>query len=228
VFPIDISGFPEQECGLTAERFLQRLPPLGWRGAECTSGQMIGRADRVTVFLDRVLAFPAGIEFWLCFYTGEPKLRTALNRHPMFDHAQRVFEQGGLRDARRPEARRLMEMMMGSDEPRPAVEVILPDEHVLEPEPVVPTPGTPLTGGPSLTLVRCVETGGGAMTWMLYLQPMPTTGDTLTIGLTWPNADFAEAKLALDLGEIRSKGDAATQIIEVALRRGPQEPPTAL
>jgi hypothetical protein len=222
MFPIDVSGFPEQEYGLTAEQFLKRLPPLGWRGAECTSGQMVGGSDRVTVFLDRVVAFPAGIEFWLCFYTVEPKLRTALNRHPIFDHAQRVFDQADLPEARRPEARRLMEMMMGPDEPRPVVEVSMPDETVLKLEPVVPAPSTQPTGGPSLALVRCVESGGGAMTWMLYLQPVPTSGDTLTVGLTWPDADLAEAKLALDLGEIRSKGDNATQIIEVALRLGPQ------
>ena len=57
-------------------------------------------------------------------------------------------------------------------------------------------------------LVRCVETGGGALTWMLYLQPLPASGETLTIALTWPSADFAEAKVALDLGEIRSEGVA--------------------
>jgi hypothetical protein len=222
MFPIDVTGFPEQEYGLTAEQFLRRLPPLGWRGAECTSGQVIGRSDRVTVFLDRVFAFSAGIEFWLCFYTVEPKLRTALNRHPIFDHAQRVFDQADLPDAQGPEARRLMEMMLGPDEPRPVVEVILPDEGVLEPEPVVPAPGTQFTRGPSLALVRSVETGGGAMTWMLYLQPVPTTGETLTIRLTWPSADFAEAQVALDLGEIRSNGGNATQIIEVGLRQGPQ------
>ena len=53
MFPIDISGFPQEEHGLTAEQFLRRLPPVGWRGADCTSGQTVGRADRVTVFLDR-------------------------------------------------------------------------------------------------------------------------------------------------------------------------------
>ena len=222
MFPIDISGFPQEEYGLTAEQFLRRLPPVGWRGADCTSGQTVGRADRVTVFLDRVVAFPAGIEFWLSFYTVEPKLRTALNRNPMFDQAQRVFDQADLPVARKPEARRLMEMIMGPDEPRPAVEVILLDEGVLHPQPVVPAPGAQLTEGPSLALVRCVETGGGAITWMLYLQPVPTSGDTLTIGVTWPSADLAEAQVALDLDEIRSKGGNATQIFEVTLRPSPR------
>ncbi len=177
MFPIDISGFPQEESELTAEQFLRRLPPVGWRGADCTSGQTIGRSDRLTVFLDRVVAFPAGVEFWLSFYTAEPKLRTALNRHPLFDQAQRVFDQADLPVARKPEARRLMEMMMGPDEPRPVVEVILLDEDVLQPQPVVPAPGAQLTEGLSLALVRCVETAGGAITWMLYLQPVPTSGD---------------------------------------------------
>jgi hypothetical protein len=222
VFPINISGFPEQEYGLTAEAFLRRLPPLGWRGADCTSGQLIGRSDRLTVYLDRVVAFPVGIEFWLSFYATEPKLRTALNRHPMFDHAQRLFENADPATARGPEARRMMEMMMGPHEPRPEVRVTLPDGDVVEPEPVVTTTGSQLTGSTSLTLTRCVETGGGAMTWMLYLQPVPTDGETLTIGLTWPSADFAESKIDLDLAEIRSMGAKATQIIEFVLRPGPE------
>ena len=72
--------------------------------------------------------------------------------------------------------------------------------------------------GLSLALVRCVETAGGAITWMLYLQPVPTSGESLTIGVTWPSADFAEAKVGLDLGEIRLNGGNATQIFEVTLR----------
>jgi hypothetical protein len=59
------------------------------------------------------------------------------------------------------------------------------------------------------------------MTWMLCLQPVPPEGEALTIGLTWPNADFAETKVALDLGEIRSMGGSATQIIEFVLRPEP-------
>ena len=68
------------------------IPPPGWFGADCGAGSPLAASDELVVMLDRIRAYPTGVEFWVCFYTAfdfpEPLIR-ALNR-PLWFSAQSV------------------------------------------------------------------------------------------------------------------------------------------
>jgi hypothetical protein len=68
------------------------IPPPGWFGADCGAGSPLAASDELVVMLDRIRAYPTGVEFWVCFYPAfdfpEPLIR-ALKR-PLWFSAQSV------------------------------------------------------------------------------------------------------------------------------------------
>lgn len=205
IFPIDGQSLELGAADVGAEFFLQRVPPPGWIGGDCTAGAVLTSSELVAAVIDRVRAYPTGLEFWVTFHPttefAEPLVLALKTPRLMPDNIRSMRATG--------------------DVPGPTVDVVTSDGNVIRPEIAVSVNAlsTAAATGAGLEEPRLYETG------RLNLPPLsfaicfwmrgPHSGAHLVVRLRWPEADLADGSAAIDLDEVRTMASRARQLVSV-------------
>jgi hypothetical protein len=118
IFPIDGQSLELGAADVGAEFFLQRVPPPGWIGGDGTAGAVLTSSELVAAVIDRVRAYPTGLEFWVTFHPttefAEPLVLALKTARWMPDNLRSIRSTG--------------------DVPGPTVDVVTSDGNVIRPE----------------------------------------------------------------------------------------------
>lgn len=204
--------------GLSWEEMLTRMPPLGWAGGECPSGQLVAEAERVVAVVDRVQSFPNGVLITLAIDTGDEDIANRVQGLPTRAEMQSRMDEMHARATRGSTSGSSFNIITAREviQRRPEVQITVrvdsgsPLRVLTSHEQSSVSAGEPLV---SLHTHRSHRAPGATV--LLWVHPIPESGDRLTLAIEWPQVGTPERSVDFDLEELRAAAGRARQLYEV-------------
>jgi hypothetical protein len=204
--------------GISLEGFLARVPPLGWQGGDAKAGQVVTEGPQLVVVVDRVLAFPTGVDIAVAFHTIDTdvisRIRGLPTRPEMRERAEATLAD-------------LREHTGAFFAPLSTSEAWLPRRN----SGAGPTIGVSLGQGSSLPLHSLYEGASvapdelavfersnqapiGALVH-LWLRPLPSAQVELEVTVGWRKMELREGSMRLEMGAIWEAAASSRQLYDV-------------
>ena len=217
---------PAGAIGPPIDELRRRMPPLGWRGEDCACGEMVTESERMAVVVDRVRAFPTGVEILLAFHTADQDLMSRIQGFPtrdemradMMRRAQASRERSStdapdrpptfmawsrlipVRPSRVPGRNPIITVSMGS---RPEVSPLDLHHEQLPQQDARPV---------FERSWRTHDSPGAVVA--LWISPLPGE-DTLTVSVQWAEEGLAPGTVTLDMAVVRAAAPKARELYSV-------------